>query len=267
MNKVVAALDNSLATTPVLATASALAELFGAEIQPVHVRSDGARIARSVAEAAGLRLRELHGPIVESLCRTADEPNVVALVVGARGTPTAKRPLGSTAVAVATGVDKPLAVVPPDAHVAPSVRRVLVPIEAASRSLTPRAIVQIARGTGIDVVALHVFDETTLPAFTDQPQHENEPRTREFLRRYCPWGIDTVQLEIRVGHVHQLVAPVADETNADLIALGWSQQLGSGRARVVQATLEQAHVPVLLLPVDIADAAAEAAADHGLATV
>jgi nucleotide-binding universal stress UspA family protein len=265
MNKVIAALDNSLATSPVLATASALAELFGAEVEPVHVRTDGARVARSVAEAAGLRLRELRGPIVESLCRT--DPEVVALVLVARGTPVAKRPLGSTAVAVATDIDKPLAVVPPDAQVAPSLRRVLVPIEAASRSLTPRTIVQIARGTGIDIVALHVIDETTVPAFTDQPQHENETRTREFLRRYCPWGIDNVQLEIRVGHVHQLVAPVADETNVDLIALGWSQQIGAGRARVVQTTLEQAHVPVLLLPVEIAKTSTGAAGGHVLATV
>jgi nucleotide-binding universal stress UspA family protein len=267
MNKVIAALDNSLATSPVLATASALAKLFGAGVEPVHVRADGARVARSVAEAAGLRLRELRGPIVESLCRTADEPEVVALVLGARGTPVAKRPLGSTAVAVATDIDKPLAVVPPDAQVAPSLRRVLVPIEAASRSLTPRTIVQIARDTGIDIVALHVLDETTVPAFTDQPQHENEPRTREFLRRYCPWGIDTVQLEIRVGHVHQLVASVAEETNVDLIALGWSQQIGAGRARVVQTTLEQAHVPVLLLPVEIAKTSTGAAGGHVLATV
>jgi nucleotide-binding universal stress UspA family protein len=222
-------------------------------VEPVHVCTDGARVARSVAATAGLHLRELGGPIAEGLCRTGDEPEVVALVLGARGTPASPRQLGSTAVAVATCVDKPVAVVPPDAPVAPRLRRVLVPIDAASRSLTPRTIVHIATDTGIDVVALHVVDETTLPAFTDQPQHEDETRTREFLRRYCPWGIDNIRLEFRVGHVHQLVAAVANETNADLIVLGWSQQLGMGRARIVQATLEQAHVPVLLVPVDITD--------------
>jgi nucleotide-binding universal stress UspA family protein len=266
MNKVLAALDNSVATSPVLATATALADLLGAEVEPVHVRTNGARVARSIAEAAGLNLRELHGPVIERLCQACRDRQVVALVLGARGTPAAARPLGSTAVAVATAVDKPVAVVPPEAQLSPTLRRVIVPIEAVSRSVTPRTIVQLASGAGIDVVALHVLDETSVPSFTDQPQHEGETWTREFLRRYCPWGIDSVRLEIRVGRVDELVAAVADEAKADLIALGWSRQLGTSRARVVQATLEHAHVPVLLVPVQVADGSAVAADVHAFTT-
>jgi hypothetical protein len=42
---------------------------------------------------------------------------------------------------------------------------------------------------------------------------------------------------------------VAQETGADLIALGWSRALAPDRAPVVRAVLERAHVPVLLFPV------------------
>jgi nucleotide-binding universal stress UspA family protein len=67
MTRVIAALDNSLAARPVLATAQSLAKLFGARVDAVHVRMDGARVASSEAAAAGLELHMLTGPTVERL--------------------------------------------------------------------------------------------------------------------------------------------------------------------------------------------------------
>ena len=77
----------------------------------------------------------------------------------------------------------------------------------------------------------------SIPSFTDQPQHEMPAWTREFIRRYCPWGIGDVQLETRIGKIGELVPIVAEQCSCDLIALGWSQQLAPGRAPVVQETL------------------------------
>ena len=57
--------------------------------------------------------------------------------------------------------------------------------------------------------------------------------TREFVQRYCPWGIGTLQLETRVGRIGELVPLVAEQCECDLIALGWSQQLSAGRAPIV----------------------------------
>jgi nucleotide-binding universal stress UspA family protein len=250
MTKVIAALDNSLAARPVLETAVALARLLDAEPELIHVTVDGDRMARSAADAAGLPLQTLPGPVTERLLERAEAEDVVSLVIGSRGTPGGRRPLGSTALALATSLLKPVVVVPPDARPSTTLRRVLVPLEGSlSASLVPRAIVELGRGTELEVIVLHVREETALPAFSDQPQHESRAWAGEFLRRYCPWGIGRVRLELRVGSSEELIPLVAEQTKVDLIALGWAQELAEGRAPVVRATLARSRTPVMLVPV------------------
>lgn len=252
MTTVLAALDNSLAGNPVLVTARALARGLGARVGAIHVVTDNEGTARNVAQAAGVPLRVASGPVIDRLIEAAGDDEVAVLVIGARATPSGRRPLGSTAFAVATSLPKPVVVVPPDAHVAPELRRVLVPLEGTtSTSLTPRAIVELARGAQLDVVVLHVHEEEEIPAFTDQPQHEDDAWAHEFLERYCPWGIGTVRLERRIGRRDELVPTVADQAHCDLIALGWAQELSPGRAPVVRAALERSRVPVMLVPVHV----------------
>jgi hypothetical protein len=259
MSKVLATLDNSLADTPVLSTANALAPILGADVEAVHVRTNGARTAERTAKAAGVPLRTLTGDVVERIVAAGEAPEVVALAIGARGRPSG-RPLGATAVSVATALLKPVVVVPPDAQVS-SIGRVLVPLEGTvSSSLAPRAVVELARAANVEVVALHVLDENSIPAFTDQPQHESSAWTREFLARYCPWGVDIVRLETRVGRAAALVPAVADECGCDLVVLGWSHELSATRAPVVRATLERSLVPVMLLPVLVAAPSSSGAA-------
>jgi nucleotide-binding universal stress UspA family protein len=250
MKTVVAALDNSLAAKPVLAAARALASLLDARVEALHVPANGDRTARNAAAAAGIPLRIVSGPVVERLVQAGEAEDVVALALGARATPAAARPLGGTAAAVATALLKPVIVVPPEAQVGEEFRRVLVPIEASvSASIAPRAIVELARDATIEAIALHVYEERSLPPFTDQPQHEQAAWAREFLSRYCPGGIGLVRLETRVGRADEVVAAVAAQCGCDLVAIGWSQELASGRARVVRGTLERSHLPVLLVPV------------------
>lgn len=250
MKKVLAALDNSLAGASVSASAQALAALLAAELEAVHVQTNGQRTVRNMAEAAGIRLRTTSGPVVERLVEAGEASDVVALVIGARGTSASSRPLGGRAAAVATGLSKPVLIVPPDADPASSFRRVLVPIEGSlSRSLAPRWLFELPGQAQIDVVALHIHDEDSIPAFTDQPQHEVPAWAHEFLQRYCPWGIGSVRLETRVGRIGELIPLVAEECDCDLIALGWSRDLSSGRAPVVHETIQRSHRPVLLVPV------------------
>jgi hypothetical protein len=113
-------------------------------------------------------------------------------------------------------------------------------------------IFELAGEAEIDVIALHVYDQDSLPAFTDQPQHERPAWAREFLQRYAPWGLGSVRLETRVGRIGELIPSVAEECACDLITLGWSQELASGRAAVVRATLERCRRPILLVPVLVA---------------
>jgi len=253
MKKILAALDNSLAGHPVLATAQALGDLLDAEVEAVHVQIDGDRTARSTAAASGVALRTLRGAVVDCLVQAGEADDVLALVLGARGTPGGRRPLGGTAASVATALLKPVVIVPPDARPAAAFRRILVPLEGSrSSSLAPRSLLQLAAEAQVDVVALHVLEEDSIPLFTDQPQHEHEAWAREFLARYCPSGLGSVQLETRVGRSDQLVPLLAEECGCDLIALGWSQELAPGRAPVIRGTLERSRVPVMLIPVRLA---------------
>ena len=250
MKKVLAALDNSLAGKSVLASAQAFAALLDSEVEALHVLTNGQRTVRNMAESAGVPLRTMTGPVVERLVAAGEARDVVALAIGARGTWASSKPLGGRAAAVATALSKPVLIVPPDAGASQTFRRVLVPLEGSlSSSLAPRWLFELPGGAEIDVVALHIHDEDSIPAFTDQPQHEMSAWTHEFVQRYCPWGIGTVQLEIRVGRIGELVPVVADECGCDLIALGWSRDLSSDRAPVVHETIERSRLPVLLVPV------------------
>lgn len=253
MKKVLVALDNSPAGKSVVGSALAVAELLEAAVEALHVQVDGSRTARNIAESARVPFYTASGPVVERLVEAGEAKDVIALAMGARGTRAARRPLGGTATAVAAALAKPVLVVPPDADPSPTFRRVLVPLEGTlSTSLAPRAIFELAAGAEIDVLALHVHDQDSIPAFTDQPQHEQPAWAREFLRRYCPWGIGTVQLQTRVGRIGELVPLVAEQCDCGLIALGWSRQLSPGRAPVVRETLERSRRPVLLVPVELA---------------
>jgi hypothetical protein len=261
MKKIIAALDDSLAATPVLATARALGQLLDADVEAVHVAVDGGRVVRAATESAAVPLRLLEGNVVEAVIAAARDPEVVVTVLGARGTPGSARPLGATALAVARALTSPLVAVPPDAAPVRRLRRILVPVEGGVRTApAPGAVIEIARKAGaraVEVVVLHVLEEGSLPAFTDQPQHEHPAWAREFVRRFCPWGIGAVSLQTRVGRSDELVPQAARESDVDLVALGWAQELAEGRARVVRATLERSGVPVMLVPMRVMGGARE----------
>ena len=251
MTRVVAALDSSVAAAPVLVAAQSLAELFGASVEAVHVRENGERIPRAVAARVGVPFRLIEGRrTVAALRESAARESVVALVVGARRTPAGARPVGTTALEVMRGLAKPVVVVPPDTARPGRLRRFLVPLEGTrSTSLAPKSLIHLAQEADLEVVVVHVRDESTLPAFTDQPQHEVTAWAEEFLARYCPWGVGEVRFEFRIGRSEEQILLAAQECAADVVALGWSQELASGRAPVVRAVLERAHVPILLIPV------------------
>jgi nucleotide-binding universal stress UspA family protein len=267
MRKVIAALDNSLAARAVLDTAGNLARLFEAEVEAVHVKEDGDASAQQAAELAGLELRRVPGPTVPALVKAAAAEDVAALVVGTRRLPVGGRPVGTTALDVITSLLKPVVVVPPDAFHRSALQRVLVPLEGtAATSLAPKGIIEVAHDAQLEVVVLHVHDASSLPAFTDQPQHQVRAWADEFVARYCPWGIGKVSVELRVGRPAEEIVRAAEETGAHLIALGWAQEIDWGRAPVVRELLERGRTPVLLVPVRLVKTSREthsSASFHG----
>jgi len=241
MASVLAALDNSLAVNPVLVAARALARALGDNVEAIHVLGEEAGPPLDATRAAGVPLRVSVGPVVERLIEAAQAPEVAALVIGARGTTRSGHPLGSTALAVVTSITTPVVVVPPAANVAARLRRVLVPLDEASATLAPHALVELAEAAEVEVTVLQV----------DGDAGESEESSRELLARYCPWGIGRVQLERRTGAREDVVPLAGEEDHVDLIALGWAQQLSDGRGPVVRATIERAKIPVMLIPVTV----------------
>lgn len=249
MSKVLAAIDNSVAARPVLSAAIAVAELLGVEVEAVHASEDGYRTAVAAAEAAGVPFRVTETPGLLGLIEAAEGSEVTQVVLGARATRDGPRPAGHVALMLARSVRKPLVVVPPDVPLPVRLHRILVPLDGTRATAdTLAATVRLACRSKLDVVALHVHEPAALPLFSDQPQHEFEDWAREFLCRYCPHP-ELVRLETRVGVVGEHVLDVARGVGADMIALGWSQQLDAGRAAVVREVLAGSSTPVLLVPI------------------
>lgn len=250
MTRVHAAIDNSSATTPVLRTARWLAGLLATEVTAFQVREDGSATASAAAEAAGVALAIVHGDPITAITEQFSLDDVLVGVLGARSTPSGRRPVGHVALTVAQASTTPLVVVPCD-HVPPSTvhhLRLLLPLDGSKESSqAARDAAQLFSGPDTEFVALHVFDATTVPPFWDQPQHATENWRHEFAARH----IDDVHtaLELRTGSAGDRVVDVAESEAVDLIALSWSQDFSAGRAETVREVLTRATVPVILFPV------------------
>ena len=248
MTTVLAAIDSGACARPVLETATRVATLFGATARGLHVRENGSDAPDRLARAAAIELREATGERVPAIVHAAAEPDVVALVLGARGIHGGPQPAGSTALEVITRVAKPVVVVPPRAQPLAPFRRILVPLEGTAESSQALAeTIELATRADLEIVALHVHSPASVPAFSDQTHHELRAWEREFISRYAPRA--AARLIRRLGTAADDVAAVAHDADADLIVLAWSQDLAPGRARVVRQTLARSAIPVLLVPV------------------
>jgi nucleotide-binding universal stress UspA family protein len=245
---ILAAIDASAAARPVLDTAVALGSTLRLRVVAFHVRQDGPEAERLLADRAGVELRLAAGAPAEAIAAALAGEDAALVVLGLRGHPAGPRPAGGTALAVATRADKPVVAVPPEPRdpAPPSLHRVLVPLDGTAAAA--RAVEQVTRwfaGSGVEVVALHVFDAATVPRFWDRPEHDHDAWAREFLARNCPLG---ARLRLGTGWPAMCVLEVAAGEGADMIALGWRRRLVAEHAAVVREVLACTHVPVLLLP-------------------
>lgn len=258
MTRLLAAVDNSAVARHVLETANAVAPMYGAAVDAVHVRENGSSTARAAAAAAGTELRELAGKPVERLIEAGPEDDAVGLVIGISTVRRPRRPPGHVALELLVALQKPLVLVPPRAPTPFRLARVLVPLDGTSTTAAAlRETVELAGELEVEVDVLHVHDGERVPLFSDQPQHETESWAREFLARYCP-SAELERLHLRVGAPGEHVVQVAHEVHADVIALGWAQRLAPGRAAVVREALERSRIPLLLVPVDVSPVAPRA---------
>ena len=250
MDTIVAAVDGGESSRRVLETATALGGLFELEVEAVHVGRHRAPALHELTEEVGVGLHIIEGDPIEVLARTLARTDVPLGVLGSEHGPGHPRPVGAVARQLVATTATPVVVVPPQAP-APrsgSVRRALAPLDgttAASRAVA--ALLADLVRHGVEVVALHVFDEEHLPPLLDQPHHGLPAWRKEFVARHAR---PEAHLELRLGEVWSHVVDLATREHADLVVLGWSQQFAEGRARVVTRLLTRCPVPVLLAPVD-----------------
>jgi nucleotide-binding universal stress UspA family protein len=251
VNTVLAAIDDSAAAHPVLATALSIAPLLDATVEALHVSADHGegRTADAAARRMHVPLRHVVGDPLEEIRRLADDDAVVALVVGARARPAGRHPAGHLALAMADAIVKPVVMVPPEADPRTPMRRVLMAMKGTpGNALDLLRAIQLAAEADLEIVVVHVDDEQSIPSFSDQFQYDVEAYAKEFLARYCP-GAPDARLVLRVGMPVEQILATADETSPDMLAIGWPQHAGEGRGEVAREIVNRSHVPVLLVAV------------------
>jgi nucleotide-binding universal stress UspA family protein len=236
---VLAVIEGGHGTAAVLSAAKALAVNAGASPRALHVLGGDDPGAEEAARLAAVPLEVLDGDPLECIVTAASLPAVAAAVVGTH-----------LALGIATRLDRPLLAVPAAWRLIDGgcFHRVLIPLEgtpAGTGAISDAASDLL--GAGVVMVAAHVFAPATAPRFWDQPGHAGMTWGAEFLSRWCDQP--DVDLHLRTGDVPGALLDVARCERADLITLGWSRNLGEGRAAVVRSVVSQSDVPVLLVPV------------------
>jgi nucleotide-binding universal stress UspA family protein len=246
MTTVLAAVDNSAAVGPVLATARALSTLLGAEVVAVHV-VEGDNQPPSVAGLPGVKFHAVEGDPLSRLTELAAGDDVAAVVVGARRRLRSAH-VGHLARALADTVDKPIVVVPPEAAPAERIGTVLLAMEGtpAKARGVKRAVELSCLAADVELIVVHVDDEESIPSFSDQVAHEAQAYAEEFLARYLH-NAPRARLELRVGVASDEILDLTTSTGADLVAIGWPRTPGEEGGAVAREVLDRSHVPVLLI--------------------
>ena len=248
MTTVLAAVDNSAASNPVISMAMLFASVLGSTVEAVYVAEGDGDTARASAEALAVPFRTVEGDPLAQLLALISAENVVAAAIGARGLP-GRRPPGHLALALADRIDKPLLVVPPDARTPDELRRVLIAMEGtASRPRRLKRALQLVDRLGLDVTVVHVDDKDSIPSFSDQVQHEADAYADAFLARYAA-GLRRAQLELRIGDPAEEILQAAESTDADIVATGWPAGAGAEHGLIAREVLRRNRRPTLLVPV------------------
>ena len=246
MTTVIAAIDNSVAAGPTLTAAQALAKILGAEVRAIHVSEDDGDTARACAARLDIPFTRLPGDPFRQILQQVAAPDVVGVAVGARQHLQDPH-IGHLARRLANAIDKPVLVVPPEAAPVQEFGTALIAMAGTpATARTIKAAVEVAVGADLDVVVVHVDDESSIPSFSDQAAHETDSYAREFLARYAP-GAPMARLELRIGSPVEQILEVAQSTGADVLALGWPQSADPDRGSVARDVLDRSPVPVMLV--------------------
>ncbi|QEC48300.1 universal stress protein [Baekduia soli] len=246
--KVMAAVDGSTISPSVLDIAGRIAALLHADLEAIHVGDGLPATISHLLRDHRTPLRTADGLAAQELRRAAHEPDIAALVVGARGLPEGRHPAGHVTQELMTSLERPLVVVPPAGRPSHRMQRILVALDgsaAAAEALRP--LMRAAQDAGLTIVVVHVLDPRTAPPFIDQPHHWCEAYIQEFRARNVVDG--DAEIHLRAGDPPERLLDAARQLDADIVALAWSQTLAPGRAAVVRNAVADGELPVVLVPV------------------
>jgi nucleotide-binding universal stress UspA family protein len=247
MSFILAALDAGPTAQSVLDTALRMGELTSTDVEVVHVTTGDNQPVKLRTDRAHVPLHLIRGPLEPALLSAVEAPEVVAAVLGTKAAAGDRRLLGTTATHIIERSTKPVVIVPPDFVCPGFFRRLLIPLEGTEASTQPvleKLFPLLA--ADVELIVIHVFTESTVPAMLDHPWRDLEILGKEFLTRHLP--NQEASIELRHGPAGNQVAEACDEHGADLIVLSWSQDSTAGRARVVRQILGSVKLPILLFP-------------------
>ncbi len=247
MSTVLAAIDGSATSRCVLAVAREVGRVLGARVDAIHVVEGENRPPDVEILGGDAPLRIVEGDVSERLVAEASATGVVAVVVGSSRTVGGARPAGHVTLDVIGKMHRPVVVVPPVTSAAFELHTVLVPVQGKpARAL--EEVIRLAENPKLQLVILRLLDEWSIPAFEDQPYYDVETWAEEFLARWVPGASSDTVMEVRIGAPEELILTVAREVTADMVAIGWRQDVGTERSPVVRTALERSPIPVVLLP-------------------
>ncbi|MFO7777320.1 MAG: universal stress protein [Nitriliruptoraceae bacterium] len=249
---VLVAIDDHPSNATTLQVGVALGRALERTVTASHIADAAPASVREAAEDAGVDLQVRPGPVVPTLIDVVAAAEVAVAIVG-RGQPErGDPPAGHVAVAVIEATATPTLLVPPHttAGLDAPLHKALLPLDGAAETEAAVApTVKLLADAALELVVVHVLADQEVPAFLDQAHHELESWGREFLARHAVTE-SAPRIVLRAGMPGRNVLEVASSEAADLIVVGWSQDLSTGRAEVVRLLLADAERPVLLVPIE-----------------
>ncbi|MFQ6090413.1 MAG: universal stress protein [Candidatus Bipolaricaulia bacterium] len=140
-------------------------------------------------------------------------------------------------------------------------RRVLVPIDGSNCSMEAGEFaIRLAKGYGLEILALHVIDETALSTLSRLARKGEEELRKELLREgehYLNYLAEAAEREgikleklIEEGTPHRVIVEIAEREGVDLILIGKVGSRGPRRiliGSVTERVIEAAKCPVLVM--------------------
>ncbi len=217
--------------------------------------------------AAGftVRARVLQGPAAEAILGAAREEAASLIAISTHGRSGLSRWIfGSVAVKIVQSTDRPLLVVRP-AEKAPAsaqIRKILVPLDGSdvAEAVLP-FVEELANAVGAAVVLFNAIPplaaypgfETAQPVLVGRVIEEMQDDARKLLTRVAKEmegrGV-TASMVVTVALAVDGIIHAAEETGADLIALGTHGRSGLGRmvlGSVADGVIRRSTVPCLLV--------------------